>query len=96
MAELAKLFKEEQKRQGISLRTFAKAASVAYWQLRDHFNRQSEQQAKAKTEKRLKAQLKRLALKEPTYGYRRIHQEMLKKRWHVGEHKVRQILTELD
>jgi putative transposase len=96
VAELAKLFKKEEKRQGISLRAFAKTAGMAYWQLRDYLNRQSEQQAKAKTEQRLKAQIKRLALKEPTYGYRRIHQEVQGKGWRVGEHKVRQILSGLN
>lgn len=69
---------------------------MAYWQLRDYFKRKSEQQAKVKVDKRLKAQIKRLALKEPTYGYRRIHREVLKKGWQVGQHKVREILTELD
>ncbi len=92
MAELAK---DYQKRKGMSLRTFAKAVGVAYWQLRDYSKSQTQRQAKAKTEKQLKAQIKRLALKHPTYGYRRIHQEVLKKGWEVGEHKVRKVLTEL-
>jgi putative transposase len=89
------LFEKERKRKGVSLRAFAKAAGIAYWQLRDYFKRQTQRQAKAKTEQQLKAQIKRLALKHPTYGYRRIHQEVLKKGWGVGEHKVRKVLTEL-
>lgn len=93
MVELAK---EYRKHKGMSLRGFAKAAGVAYWQLRDYFKGQARRQAKTKTEKQLKAQIKRLALKHPTYGYRRIHQEVLKKGWAVGEHKVRKIMTELD
>jgi putative transposase len=93
---VSELAKQYQKRKGISLRSFAKAAGIAYWQLRDYLKRKDERQAKAKTEKQLKAQIKRLALKEPTYGYRRIHQEVLKKGWQVGQHKIRQILTELD
>lgn len=93
MAELAK---EYQKRKGMSLRAFASAAGIAYWQLRDYFKGQSQRQARTKTEKQLKAQIKRLALKHPTYGYRRIHQEVLKKSWNVGEHKVRKVLAELD
>ena len=93
MAELAKQY---QQRKGISLRAFAKAAGIAYWQLRDYFKGQVKRQAEAKTENQLKAQLKRLALKHPTYGYRRIHQEVLKKGWSLGEHKVRKILSELD
>lgn len=93
MAELAK---DYQKRKGMSLRVFAKAAGVGYWQLRDYLKSQPQRQAKAKTEKQLKAQIKRLALKHPTYGYRRIHQEVLKKGWGTGEHKVRKILAELD
>lgn len=93
MAELAK---DYQKRKGMSLRAFAKAAGIAYWQLRDYFKRQTQRQAKAKTEQQLKAQIKRLALRHPTYGYRRIHQEVLKKGWAIGEHKVRKALAELD
>jgi transposase InsO family protein len=93
MAELAKQY---QKRKGMSLRRFAQAAGIAHWQLRDYLKGQQKRHANAKTEQRLKAQIKRLALKHPTYGYRRIHQEVLKKGWQVGEHKVRKILTELD
>jgi putative transposase len=93
---VAELAKEYQQRKGLSLRAFAKAAGVAYWQLRDYFKRHQQQQANTRIDKQLKAQVKRLALKHPTYGYRRIHQEVLKKGWQVGEHKVREILTELD
>lgn len=93
MAELAKQY---QKRKGISLRAFAKAAGVAYWQLRDYLKGSHERQANAKTDKRLKAHIKRLALKHPTYGYRRIHHEVVKKETMVGIHKVRNILAELD
>ncbi len=93
MSELAKQY---QKRKGISLRSFAKAAGVAYWQLRDFFKSEEKRQTQVKEEKQLKAQIKRLAFKHPTYGYRRIHQEVLKKGWQLGEHKVRKIMTELD
>jgi transposase InsO family protein len=93
---VAELAKEYQKRKGMSLRAFAKAADIAYWQLRDYLKGSEQRQANMKTANRLKAQIKRLALKHPTYGYRRIHQEVLKKGWQVGEHKVRMILTELD
>jgi putative transposase len=93
---VAELARQYQKRKGISLRAFAKAAGVAYWQLRDHRKGSEQRQAKTKTDKRLKAQLKRLALKHPTYGYRRIHREVLKKGWQVGEHNVRKILKGLD
>jgi putative transposase len=93
---VAELAGQYQKRKGVSLRAFAKAAGVAYWQLRDYLKGSKQRQAKAKTNKQLKAQIKRLALKHPTYGYRCIHQEVLKKGWIAGEHKVRKILTELD
>jgi putative transposase len=96
VSELAKLFEKERKRKGVSLRAFAKAAGIAYWQLRDYFKSADNRQQQAKTEKQLKAQINRLALKHPTYGYRRIHQEVLKKGWKVGEHGVRKILSELD
>jgi putative transposase len=92
---VAELAKDYQKRKGMSLRTFAQAAGVAYWQLRDYFKGQVKRHAKVKTQQQLKAQIKRLALKHPTYGYRRIHQEVLKKGWTTGEHKVRKVLAEL-
>jgi putative transposase len=88
VAELAKVFKRYQ-RKGVSLRAFAKAAGIAYWQLRDYFKR-------AKETTTLKAQIKRLALKHPTYGYRCLHQEVVKKGLSVGVHKVRKTLVELD
>jgi putative transposase len=93
---VAELAGQYQKRKGLSLRAFAKAAGVAYWQIRDYLKGSEQRQANVKTQKHLKAQVKRLALKHPTYGYRRIHQETLKKGWQLGEHKVRNILTELD
>jgi putative transposase len=93
---VAELARQYQKRKGMSLCAFAKAAGVAYWQLRDYLKDSEQRQANLKTANCLKAQIKRLALKHPTYGYRRIHQETLKKGWQVGEHKVRRILTELD
>jgi transposase InsO family protein len=93
---VAELAKQYQKRKGISLRRFAKAAGVAYWQVRDYLQGSHQRQAKVKAEKQLKAQIKCLALKHPTYGYRRIHQEVIKKGYEVGLHKVRKILTELE
>jgi transposase InsO family protein len=93
---VAELAGQYQKCKGISLHAFAKAAGVAYWQLRDYLKGSEQRQAKVKTENRLKAQIKPLALKHPTYGYRRVHKETLKKGWQVGEHKVREILKELD
>jgi putative transposase len=90
------VFKRYQKRKGLSLRKFAEAVGIAYWQLRDYLKGETQRQIQSKEENTLKAQIKGLALKEPTYGYRRIHQQLLKKDVKVGEHKVRQILTELD
>lgn len=94
MAELAKVFKRYQ-RKGVSLRAFAKAAGLPYWQLRDYFKREKANQARAKETTTRKAQIKRLALKHPTYGYRCIHQEVVKKGVSVGIHKVRKTLAEL-
>jgi putative transposase len=96
MAELAKVFKKYQKRKGLSLRAFARAAEINYWQLRDYLIRESISKTQAKDLGKLKAQIKRLALKHPTYGYRRIHREVIKKGNTVGVHQVRKTLAELD
>ena len=95
MAELAKVYKSYQ-RKDVSLRTFAKAAGIQYWQLRDYFKREVASKARTKETRTLKAHIKRLALKHPTYGYRRIHREVMKKDGTVGVHKVRKTLAELD
>jgi putative transposase len=94
-AEIAKVYKKYQ-RKGMSLRAFAQAAGVAYWQVRDYLKREATSKTQAKEETKLRAQLKRLALKHPTYGYRCIYQEACKKGLKVGLHKVRKLLAELD
>lgn len=87
---------KQYQRQGMSLRGFAEAAGVAYWQLRDYLQREYRLKEQRKEEAKLKARIKRVALKHPTYGYRRIHHEVAKKGVSVGIHKARKILAELD
>ena len=82
--------------EGVSLRTFAQAAGIAYWQVRDYLKRETQLKAQHKEEAKLQAQLKRLALKHPTYGYRYIYHEACKKGLKAGIHKVRKTLAELD
>jgi putative transposase len=95
MAEVAKVFKPYQ-RKGVSLRAFAQAAGVAYWQVRDYLKREDTSKARAKEETKLKAQIKRLALNHPTYGYRCIYHKACQKGLKAGIHKVRKTLAELD
>jgi putative transposase len=95
VAEVAGVYKRY-KRKGLSLRGFAQAAGIAYWRLRDYLKRENTSKEKQKEATQLKAQIKRLALKHPTYGYRRIHHEVVKQGHEVGIHKVRKILVELD
>jgi putative transposase len=95
VAELAKVFKGYQG-QGVSLRMFSRAAGVRHWQLRDYLQQAKAAQPRKKEVTKLKALVKGLALKQPTYGYRRIHHEVMKKGNTTGVHKVRKILAELD
>jgi putative transposase len=93
--EIAKVFKSYQ-RKGVSLRAFAQAAGIGYWQLRDYLQRENTRKLQVKEAEKLKAHLKRLALKHPTYGYRCLYHEACKKGIKAGLHKVRKILVELD
>ena len=89
LAELKKTYPE------VSLRTFAKLVDIAYWRLRDFIKRENARLARARKHSRLKAQVKRVALKHPTYGYRNIYYELRDQGVKVGMHKVRKLLAEL-
>jgi transposase InsO family protein len=84
-----------QSRPDLSLKRFAHYAGVPYWQLRD-FEKSAEQR-KAREQKRdeLREQVKSVALKHPTYGYRFLYQELRVQEEQVGLHRVRKLLGEL-
>ena len=92
MSEVLEL---RQSRPELSLRRFARYAEVPYWQLRD-FEKSSEQR-KARKQGRdtLREQVKKLALKHPTYGYRFLYQELRDQGERVGLHRVRELLGDL-
>ena len=79
----------------VSLRAFAKLVSVAYWRLRDFIKREKARQIRARKQAWLKAQVNRMVLKQPTYGYRCIYLELKDQGIQIGKHKVRQLLAEL-
>ena len=90
LAELKKYYPE------VSLRVFAKLVGVAYWRLRDFIKREQARQYQARKHAHLKAQVKRVALTHPTYGYRNIYYELKDQGVKVGMHKVRKLLAELE
>ena len=80
----------------VSLRAFAKLVEVAYWRLRDFIKREKARLARTRKNVLLKAQVKRVALKHPTYGYRNIYYELKDQGIKIGMHKVRKLLAELE
>jgi transposase InsO family protein len=93
MGELLNL---RQSRPELSLRRFARYAGVPYWQLRD-FERSAPTRNKRGQERdALREQVKQVALKHPTYGYRFLYQELRAQGGQVGLHRVRTLLGELE
>ena len=80
----------------VSLRAFAKLVGVAYWRLRGFIKREKARQSRARKHARLKAQVRRVALAHPTYGYRNLYSELRDQGVKVGLHKVRKLLAELE
>jgi transposase InsO family protein len=89
---LAELYREFPK---ISLRRFAEVLDVAHWRLRDFIAQEKARVSRERKERELRAQVKRMALKHPTFGHRFIHQELIDVGIQVGRHKVRQIMKAL-
>ncbi len=77
------------------MRCFAEALNVAYWRLRDFIGQEKARVVREQKERELRAQVKRMALKHPTFGHRFIHRELLDVGIRVGRHKVRQIMKAL-
>lgn len=89
LAELYRDFPE------VSLRRFAKVLDVAYWRLRDFIGQEKARRLRERKERELRAQVKQMALKHPTFGHRFVHQELLDVGVQIGRHKVRQIMKAL-
>jgi putative transposase len=89
LAELYRDFPE------VSLRRFARVLDVSYWRLRDFIGREKARVVREGKERELRAQVKAMALKHPTFGHRFIHQELLEAGIGVGRHKVRQVMKAL-
>lgn len=84
-----------QSRPELSLRCFARCAGVPYWQLRDFEKSIEQRQSRAEQHDKLREQVKEVALKHPTYGYRFLYQELRDQGERVGMHRVRELLEEL-
>lgn len=80
----------------VSLRHFARLTGVAYWRLRDFIAGQANRRERQHKESVLRAAVKRVALAHPTYGYRRVHQELAASDFTIGLHAIRKLLRELN
>ena len=93
MAEISDL---RQSRPELSLRRFAHYAGIPYWQLRDFEQNTPARDKRGKERDVLREQVKQVALKHPTYGYRFLYQELRAQGEQVGLHRVRKLLRELE
>lgn len=89
LAELYRQFPE------VSLRRFAAVLDVAYWRLRDFIAGEKVRRARERKERELKAQVKEMALRHPTYGHKFIHRELVEAGIKIGRHKIRRMMKEL-
>lgn len=76
------------------MRRFARFAGVAYYRLRDFIQQQKQRKARQRQQQELRTAVERLALASPTFGYRVIHQLLLKKGFKAGRDRVRKLLGE--
>lgn len=79
----------------LSLRRFAQLAGVPYWRLRDFVRREKQRKGKQAREAELRALVKKVALANPTFGYRRVAVELRQINVNTGRHHVRRLLNEL-
>ena len=84
-----------QSRPELSLRRFARDAGVPYWQLRDFEKSSPIRHQRSRERDALREQVKQVALKHPTYGYRFLYQELRAQGERLGLHRVRELLGEL-
>ena len=84
-----------QSRPYLSLKRFARYTGVPYWQLRDFEKHAERRQTREQKHDELREQVKSVALKHPTYGYRFLYQELWDQGEQVGLHRVRELLGDL-
>lgn len=80
----------------LSLRHFASLVNIAYYRLRDFNANQRKRKVQQQRDQELEASVKRVALCQPTFGYRYIYRELNKQGLKVGRDKVRKVLGKLD
>ena len=93
---MAELYKLRQSRSELSLRRFARYAGIPYWQLRDYEKSAPIRNKRGQERDALREQVKQVALKHPTFGYRFLYQELRAQGEQVGLHRVRNLLDELE
>ena len=84
-----------QSRSKLSLWRFAQYAGVPYWQLRDFEKRAAAHNARERMRDELREAVKKVALEQPTYGYRFLYRELRDQGQQLGLHCVRKLLGEL-
>jgi transposase InsO family protein len=94
MNELQEL-RQSQPFQDLSLNKFARFAGVPYWKLRDHHKSCAERESKHMNQAELERLVKDMALKHPTFGYRRLVVELRRAGHQVSVHGVRKMLHQL-
>jgi putative transposase len=92
---MAELYELRQSRPELSLRCFARYAEVPYWKLRDFEESGAARNGRAQERNELREQVKQVALRHPTYGYRFLYQELRAQGKQVGLHRIRELLGEL-
>ena len=94
MNELQAL-RQSQPFQALSLSKFASFADVPYWKLGDHHKSRGERESKNVNRADLERLVKDVALKHPTFGYRRLFVELRQEGHQVSVHGVRKMLHKL-
>jgi putative transposase len=92
---VAEIYELRQSRPELSLRRFARYAEVPYWKLRDYEKSGAARNGRAQERNALREQVKQVALKHPTYGYRFLYQELRDQGEQIGLHRIRKLLGEL-
>lgn len=82
----------------VSLSSFARDVDLPYWKLRDARRHVEQEQARQARQTAHRDQVRDVALANPTYGYRRIHWQIVTLYGQAapGRHEVRRLLQELD
>lgn len=82
----------------VSLSSFARDVDLPYWKLRDARRHVEQEKVRQARQTAHRDQVRDVALANPTYGYRRIHWQIVTLYGQAapGRHEVRRLLQELD